>query len=1046
MRKFLCLMLLSGMVSLCTSQLHAQEKTITGVVIGDDDNAPLRDVTVTIKGTNTRTKTNEAGHYSIKANPGQVLVFTFVDYGKQEITVGSDNTINVRMVQAQKQLGEVVVTAYGIKRSKREMGYLAQDVKGEDIAQTQRENFINSLAGRVAGASITPTSGTPGASTTIVLRGATSIGGNNQPLFVVDGVPYDNQTLNQETLVASSNPSGVGYANRNSDYGNRAGDINPEDIESVTILKGPEATALYGSDGASGAIIITTRKGKSGRANVSYDNSFRWEKVYKFPEVQKVYSRGTNGIYNPLATVNPFSSGEVFAYFGPRYAPGTKFYDNFGNFFQTGFTQKHNINVEGGSDVSTYRLSTNYLQQDGIVPNTGFERLSVRLGGAAKISPKFNLTTSINYISSTTKKATKGAGGYMLSLLNFPVDVDVRDYQTPDGNRKPLRGTSLTAEFDNPFWDVNKNTSEDKVDRVTTNITLSYDPTKWLNISGISGLDVYAQRGDNLVHPQSRYGAPTGGFYGLYQQNTKNWSNVIKGTLKRKFGSFQNSLILGFSNDDFKTRIDAQKGERFFEPNFKSINNTDPLSRDAKTNLYVSRKLRYFANYVVGFNNLVYASLSGSREGNSTLNSRFVDKNVYYNYGAASLSFVLSDLKIFEKVDKWFSYGKARISYGTTGKGPSQPYIIDLSYVPQITTGGGFALGVTGSNYGLQPEYTKNFEFGGELKFFKNRIGIDVTRYSLRSSHQIISARSSYGTGYVLKYFNGGLVENKGIEAILNLSVVRKKNFSWDVTANFDHNHGEILQMPADLPFYYNSDTWVFGNLRSQTFKGAFTGNLSGSTLTRNSNGDLLISTTTGLPFTNTSDFFQVGDRQPDFKIGLINSFTYRDFSLSFNLDFRKGGDVWNGNEYYMYLMGLSKRSLNREQMVTIKGVLNDGLQNTSNPTVSYIAITPLYRSDYYSTSTATEADFIEHVNWMRLRDATLAYTLPRSFVKRQKVIKGASVFVTGTDLFMVTNYTGADPSVNANTAQARGFGGAGIDFGSISTPRGISFGCKVQF
>ena len=1024
----------------------AQEKTVSGVVTAQDDNTPLRDVTVTLKGTSTRSKTNEAGFYSIKVSVGQQLVFTYVDYGKQEITVGSTNTINVQLIQSHKQLGEVVVTGYGTRKSKRELGYLAQEVKGEDIAKTQRDNFINSLSGRVAGATITPSSGAPGASTTIVLRGATSIGGNNQPLFVVDGVPYDNQTLNQETLVASSNPSGVGYANRNSDYGNRAGDINPEDIESITILKGPEATSLYGSDGASGAIIITTRKGKAGKASVTYDNSFRWEEVYKFPEVQKVYSRGSNGVYNANATVNPFASGEVFAYFGPKYAPGTKFYDNFDAFFKTGFTQKHNINVEGGSDVTTYRLSTNYLTQDGIIPNTGFERLSVRLGGTAKISPKISITTSVNYVSSTTKKATKGAGGYMLSLLNFPVDVDITDYQTPTGNRKPLRGTSLTAEFDNPLWDVNKNSSEDKLDRVTTNVTLNYDPTKWLNLNAIAGLDVYAQRGDNLVHPQSRYGFPSGGFYGLYQQNTKNWSNVIKATFRKKIRDFQNTLTIGFANDDFKTRIDAQRGERFFEQDFKSINNTDPLSRDAKTNLYQSRKVRFFGNYVLGYNNLLYLSLSGTREGNSTLNSRFVEKDVYYNFGSASLSFIFSDLKMFEQFDSWFSYGKARISYGTTGKAPTQAYIIDLSYVPQITTGGGFALGVTGSNYGLEPEYTKNYEFGGELKFFKNRLSIDITRYSLKSSRQIISARSSYGTGYVLKYFNGGLVENKGVEAVVTGTVISKKKFNWDVTVNFDRNRGEILEMPADLPFYYNSDTWVFGNLRSQTFKGAFTGNLSGSILSRNTNGDLLISPTSGLPFTNTSDFFQVGDRQPDFKVGLINSFSYNDFSFSFNLDFRKGGDVWNGNEYYMYLMGLSTRSLNREELVTIKGVLNDGLQNTSNPTVNTIAVSPLYRSDYFSTSTAVEADFMETVNWMRLRDATLTYRFPQKLMKRQKLFRSAAVFITGTDLFMITNYTGADPSVNANTAQARGFGGAGIDFGAISTPRAITVGCKVQF
>ncbi|HMK04965.1 MAG TPA: TonB-dependent receptor plug domain-containing protein, partial [Ferruginibacter sp.] len=284
MRKFAnrIFALLFFLVPLCSS---AQ---ITGIVIGDDDNAPLRDVTVTVKGTKTATKTNQVGYYSIQAVKGQVLVFTFVDYTRQEITVADDPKINIRMVQAQKQLGEVVVTAYGVKKSKRELGYTAQEVKGEDIAQAQRDNWINALAGRVAGANITPTSGTPGASTSIVLRGAVSIGNSNSPLFVVDGVPYDNQSMNQENL-ASGSLAVNAFANRNSDYGNRAMDLNSEDIESVTILKGPEATALYGSDGASGAIVITTRKGRSGKATLRYGNSFRWEKIYRFPEIQTTY-------------------------------------------------------------------------------------------------------------------------------------------------------------------------------------------------------------------------------------------------------------------------------------------------------------------------------------------------------------------------------------------------------------------------------------------------------------------------------------------------------------------------------------------------------------------------------------------------------------------------------------------------------------------------------------------------------------------------------------------------------------------------------------
>jgi len=1043
MRKFAnrIFALLFFLVPLCSS---AQ---ITGIVIGDDDNAPLRDVTVTVKGTKTATKTNQVGYYSIQAVKGQVLVFTFVDYTRQEITVADDPKINIRMVQAQKQLGEVVVTAYGVKKSKRELGYTAQEVKGEDIAQAQRDNWINALAGRVAGANITPTSGTPGASTSIVLRGAVSIGNSNSPLFVVDGVPYDNQSMNQENL-ASGSLAVNAFANRNSDYGNRAMDLNSEDIESVTILKGPEATALYGSDGASGAIVITTRKGRSGKATLRYGNSFRWEKIYRFPEIQTTYGRGSAGISDLNAVTNPFASGNVYTYFGPKYAPGTKVHDNIDNFFRTGFSQKHTIDVDGGGDVTTYRLSGSYFDQTGIIPNTGYERLTIGINGTAKVSPKFNISTGITYSNSTTDKASKGAGGYLLNLLNFPSDIDVREFQNADGSRKLYRSNSgtLAAEFDNPFWDVNKNPSQDKINRLTVTLTLNADPFKWLNLSATTGLDVYSQTGDFLMHPQSRFGFAVNGFYSVYEQVTKNMSNVFKGTLKRKFGKFSNSLTLGFANDDFRTRIDAQRGERFFEMNFKSLNNTDPLSLFAKTTVLNTRKVRFFGNYSLGYNNLAYFSLAGSREGTSTFLSREVEKDPFYNFGSASLSFIFGDLKVFDRFE-WFSYGKVRASYGTTGKGLYQPYLIDRLFAQATSTGGGFANGVFLNNFGLGPERTENFEFGAELKFLNNRISLDITHYSLKSKGQIIANRVSYATGGVLKYLNGGLVENKGIEAVITGQVIKSKKLNWDVTVNFDRNRGKVIRLPADLPTYYDSDTWVFGNLRSQVFPGSSIGNLASTPILRNTAGQIIISPTTGLPSINVAgDYVIAGDRQPDFKIGLINTFYYKNFTLSFNLDFRKGGDVWNGNEYYLYITGLSKRTLDRETPVVIRGVLNDGLQNTANPTPNNITVYPYYRADYYTAGNVSESDFVETVNWVRLRDATLTYNLPKALLKRQKVISNASIFVTGTELFMITNYTGADPSVNTNTAFSRGFGGAGFDFGSISTPRGINVGCKVQF
>jgi ferric enterobactin receptor len=317
------------------TSLFAQIKTISGTILADDDNAALQGVTVTNKNSGKKVLTNSAGYYTIQANKGDVLVFTFVGFGRKEVTVGDNNSVSLKMTQSDKSMDEVVVTAYDIKKSKRDLTYQTITVDGDEVAQTRRENFINSLAGRIPGATVTSTTGMPGSSATIVLRGPTSIDGSNQPIFVVDGLIIDNSSFEMQDRLPAS--GGLNLANRSNDFGNRAMDINPNDIEVITVLKGPEATALYGSDGANGAIIITTKKGKRGKASVSYNNSFRFEKVYRLPEVLSDYEQGTFGINNQTQRI----------FFGQKYADTIRRYDNIDEFFKTGFTQQHNLAVEG---------------------------------------------------------------------------------------------------------------------------------------------------------------------------------------------------------------------------------------------------------------------------------------------------------------------------------------------------------------------------------------------------------------------------------------------------------------------------------------------------------------------------------------------------------------------------------------------------------------------------------------------------------------------------------------------------------------------------
>jgi hypothetical protein len=355
-------------------------------------------------------------------------------------------------------------------------------------------------------------------------------------------------------------------------------------------------------------------------------------------------------------------------------------------------------------------------------------------------------------------------------------------------------------------------------------------------------------------------------------------------------------------------------------------------------------------------------------------------------------------------------------------------------------------LGTTASNTGLKPEYSKTFEYGAEFALFKNKLTLDVTRYNIKSTDQIIQARVSYGTGSVTKFINGGEVTNKGVEILATVEVAKTRNLLWKTSFTFASNRGVITQMPAGLPTYYNSDTWAIANLRSQMFVGAANGNLAGYITARNTTGDLLINPSSGLP-TYTPEFLTVGNRQPDWTGGVVNRVQYKDFSLIFTLDVRRGGQVFNGNEFLLYHIGLSNQSLDRDKLLVYKGVLQDGTQNTANPIPNTITINPLTMDEYYTSVSANpESSFIETVNWLRLRDLTLAYNIPSKLIRRQKLIGSASIFVTGTDLLMFTNYSGADPSVNVNNAATRGYGGAGIDYGALAAPRGINVGCKIKF
>lgn len=1024
-----------GLFLLCAQALTAQK--VTGTVVAVEDGQGIPGATVLVKGSTTATVTDIDGKYEIAAANGQTLLVSLVGYQQQEVVV-TQSVINVELKGGNQQLGEYVVTALGIKEEQRKINYNVQQVSGEDLAATQRDNFLDALQGRVSGIMVTSSSGAIGSSTLVQLRGASSIGGNNQPLVVVDGLPIDNTTFSQGALFTDQ-------PNRQNDYQNRSADINQNDIATITILKGPEAAALYGSQGSSGAIVITTKKGTKGRSKINYDNAFNFDNVYRIPKIQNTYTRGVDGV-----------AGDAVSYFGPTIAPGQTVYNNYKDFFQTGKRQAHNLSFESGSDRLSYRFSTNYVKRDGTIPNTGSTVLNARLAGTAKLLENLEATTSIAFINTQlTKLPYSGERGTITNLFRWPFYEDVHNYLNPDGTPRRLQASLGNTEYDNPLLGLNTIINKDKTRRTQSNFGLTWTATPWLSFTGRFGVDAYSTIGNYFSPPTVVQ--PANAARGSIENYTEN-SLLLNGnfltTIKKNYKDFGFSFVAGSAIDDRNYEVVSVYGEKPYDPNFNSINNFDPTTMRNKQTIKRNRLLGVFGKADLSFKDMLFVTVTGRNDFSSTLPIA----NRSYFYPSVSAGFEFSQLL---KDISWLSYGKLRVAYAKSGK-DAPPYLISPSLAPQATTGGGFIYNFFGGNPNLKPEFVTGREVGIEMRLFKSRAKVDVSYFSNDRTDQIVTQRLSYGTGFIFGLLNGGSFGVKGVEVQLSVTPFKSKELTWEVTTNFTKNKTRVISLPADVNEYYNSDTWLLGNARASAFlpidklKASFpTLNLNynergsgsatavgGFSYLRNNKGDILISPSSGLPVLN-SNFLPIGDRNPDFTIGIINSFEWKGLVFRFNLDVRKGGDVFNGNEYYLFRAGLSTRLLDRTQPYTFTGVLRDGKENSDAPTANGIQITPQTRSDFYGAF--PESDFVEHdINWLRVRDMSLSYKFPKSVLKKVKSLQALSFFLTGTDLFMWTNYTGADPAVNGTTATSGGVGAWGFDFGKIGANRSVSFGLRA--
>ena len=901
----------------------------------------------------------------------------------------------------------VVVTALGIKREKKALGYSVAQVGGGDIQKSGEPNVIQGLAGKVAGVQVTGTAGTPGASSRIVIRGQKSILLSSQPLIVLDGQIIDNSYNNNAG--SGTNIGGV-------DDSNRAVDINPDDIESVTVLKGGAAAALYGEGARNGVIIYVSKKGKKRNGiGVDFSTSVGYDMLSNMIDLQKTYAAGTNGTtYIPPAQYGsdgfPITSGTNQSW-GPLISsvPGLQAYDNVKNFYQTGVTNNYNLALSGGNENGNFRASFGHLDQTGIVPNTSLKKTSFNVTTEYKFTDKLKAGADLLYSNTTGVRAQKGSNtaGIMLSLLRMPSSYDIRDYQTSQGYNK-----NYFAAYDNPFYTVYNNPYTDQTNRVIFNGHINYNYSKWFNAMVRAGVDTYT------THAQQNYSFSSNGnstadgsgqvLIDTFTKSLYNFDLVFNGLVDITDSINLNYSVGGqitstFYNDQYSV------GSTMLEPNQYNLSNFSTFTAQNADSKQIRRGV--FGSLELGFYDQFYLTATGRNDWNSALPTA----NNSYFYPSVAGSWVFNKTL---GLPSWVNLGKIRGAYAITYASPLPyniitpyltPYFYD-SFGPQLYSPyngvGAYGLSTILRNPDLKPEKNKEFEVGLELEMF-NRLHLNASAYKSTNYDLLITLPIAPSSGYSSYYTNGPTVENKGIEVSLGYDILKNENFDWNFMATWALNRNKVVDLNGVADNTPEGSDYFSGNLTPTIALGQPLGVFYGSAYERDSAGNLIIASN-GLPILSAENRI-IGNPNPDWTGGFRNNFRYKNVSLSFLLDFRKGGDIWNGTLARLHRLGMTQASAdNRAGTFIIPGVLENGQANNiaiSNKTyyVSYLG-----DGSFSANETAIEKD----INWMRLRDVTLSYNFSKVLSKTVGLsfVRNAEVSLSARNLFLITNYKGIDP------------------------------------
>ncbi len=1066
MRKAITLFAL--LLAFCSMQVSAQDRQITGKVISSQDNLGIPGATILVAGTTIGTTTDIDGNFKIGVpTTNKQIQISGVGFITRTVELAASDVVNVTLEPNIQQLNQVVVTALGIPREQKSLGYATQQVKGADITVAKEGNFINSLQGRVAGVTITGSSNL-GGSSRILLRGVRSISYENQPLFVVDGVPVNNGNFTTRDQVRGA----LGY-----DYGNAAQDINPDDIETINVLKGASATALYGSQGANGVIIITTKKGtartgaEKSPIGVSISSGMTFSTVSVLPEYQDIYGGGASDqfIVSDLDPTQLRSNFEYDGSWGPKmegqmvrqwdsYYPSLPNYGkltpwvahptNIEDYFETGVTANNNISIDGGNELTKYRLSYTNFNEKGTTPNSSLNRNIFGFSGSNKFTNKLSSTLNINYIGANGKG--RAQTGYNNLSSNFTqwwerqIDMSqLKDYKNPDGTQRTWNMNSETdlspLYWDNPYWVAYENYETDQRNRIYGAIGLNYDFTSKLSLSGAIKTDYYS---DNRQERVAKGGASQSEYK---EQNI--FFNENNYELKLNYKTAINkdldlTAFVGVNRQDRKTENNTFKTQGGLNaPDYYNLTNSvgNLLSTPDKALL---RRNSVYASASFGYKHFLYLDLTGRNDWSSTLPSG----NNSYFYPSATGSFVFSE---FVKA-KWLSLGKIRLGWANTAIDPV-PYAASETRPTVSSNFAGYASAIipnAANNSDLKPEQTSSIEVGTELIFLDGRLSVDFSYYSTTSKDVIFAVQQSLSTGFTSKFYNAAELSNKGIEIQLNGTVVKTKSgFSWGLGFNFGKNKNMVEKLFTDENGVETQSLLIQNAPFSATFQarpGMEYGQIVGYDYAYDANGNHIID---GGSYARTAKVQPLGSVLPNFTGGVSTTFEFKGFKLFGLIDFQDGGKIFSMTNMWGKYSGTLKETAEggiRENGLVLEGVVQTGVDAAGNPisdgtvnTTSIAAIDHFFLDGGYVITAADVYD----ASFVKFRELSLTYSLPKKLFTKS-TIQGVSLSFVGRNLAIISkNIPNIDPESGVSTSNIQGLEGA-----QLPTVRTYGLTLNVRF